>query len=33
MTGDSDRLDMVAYEGISIYRASEFLRLFADSKT
>jgi len=30
ISGDSDLLDMVAYNGIPIYRAAEFLKLFAD---
>jgi uncharacterized protein len=30
ITGDSDLLDMVAYDGIPIYRAAEFLKLFVN---
>jgi predicted nucleic acid-binding protein len=30
VSGDSDLLDMVAYEGIPVYRAAEFLKLFAE---
>ena len=30
ISGDSDLLEMVAYRGIPIYRASEFLKLFTD---
>jgi putative PIN family toxin of toxin-antitoxin system len=33
ISGDSDLLDMVAYRGIPVYRAAEFLRIFAGSKT
>jgi putative PIN family toxin of toxin-antitoxin system len=33
VSGDGDLLDMVAYRGIPIYRAAEFLRIFAESKT
>jgi putative PIN family toxin of toxin-antitoxin system len=32
VSGDSDLLDMVDYRGIPIYRAAEFLRLFAEPK-
>jgi len=28
IAGDSDLLDMIAYEGIPIYRATDFLKLF-----
>lgn len=31
IAGDSDLLDMIAYEGIPIYRATDFLRLFANN--
>jgi len=30
VSGDSDLLDMVAYNGIPIYRAAEFLKLFVE---
>jgi putative PIN family toxin of toxin-antitoxin system len=30
ITGDSDLLDMIAYDGIPIYRAAEFLKLFVE---
>ena len=30
IAGDSDLLDMVAYKGIPIYRAAEFLKLFVE---
>jgi uncharacterized protein len=30
IAGDSDLLDMVAYNGIPIYRAAEFLKLFVE---
>jgi len=30
VSADSDLLDMVAYEGIPIYRAAEFLKLFVE---
>jgi putative PIN family toxin of toxin-antitoxin system len=33
ISGDSDLLDMVAYSGIPIYRATEFLRRVGESKT
>ncbi len=33
VSGDSDLLDMVAYQGIPVYRTAEFLKLFAESKT
>jgi putative PIN family toxin of toxin-antitoxin system len=32
ISGDSDLLEMVAYRGVPVYRASEFLKMFADSK-
>jgi len=30
ISGDSDLLDIVAYEDIPVYRAAEFLKLFAE---
>ena len=30
IAGDSDLLDMIAYDGIPIYRATDFLKLFAE---
>ena len=30
ISGDNDLLDMVAYNGIPVYRAAEFLKLFAE---
>ncbi|WP_107668073.1 putative toxin-antitoxin system toxin component, PIN family [Cyanothece sp. BG0011] len=30
IAGDSDLLDMIAYEGIPIYRATDFLKLFCE---
>ena len=33
VSGDGDLLDMVAYRGIPVYRAPEFLRIVAQSKT
>jgi putative PIN family toxin of toxin-antitoxin system len=33
ISGDGDLLDMINYQGIPIYRASEFLTRFAESKT
>jgi putative PIN family toxin of toxin-antitoxin system len=30
VSGDRDLLDMVAYDGIPVYRAAEFLKLFVD---
>jgi len=31
IAGDSDLLEMIAYEGIPIYRTSDFLKLFCES--
>jgi uncharacterized protein len=33
VSGDGDLLDMVAYQGIPVYRPAEFIRRFAQSKT
>jgi putative PIN family toxin of toxin-antitoxin system len=30
IAGDKDLLDMIAYEGIPIYRATDFLKMFSE---